>query len=35
MHRNLGDLSDKDAFLILRFLSAIEETLDDRDHVPG
>ena len=35
MHRNLGDLSDKDAALILRFLSAMEETLDDRDHVPG
>jgi len=34
MHRNLGDLSDEEFSLILRFLSAMEETIDGADHRP-
>lgn len=34
MHHNLGELSDEEFALILRFLSAIEETIDGADHRP-
>lgn len=34
MHRNLGDLSHEELSLILRFLSAMEETIDGVDHRP-
>jgi len=34
MHRNLGDLSAEEFSLILRFLSAMEETIDGVDHRP-
>ena len=34
MHRNLGDLSHEEFSLILRFLSAMEETIDGVDHRP-
>jgi len=34
MHQYLGDLSDEEFSLILRFLSAMEETIDGVDHSP-
>ena len=34
MHQNLGELSDEEFALILRFLSAMEETIDGADHRP-
>ncbi len=34
MHHNLGDLSDEEFALIIRFLSAMEETIDRADHGP-
>lgn len=34
MHHNLGELSDEEFALILRFLSAMEETIDGADHRP-
>jgi DNA-binding MarR family transcriptional regulator len=32
MHRNLGDLTDDEFALIIRFLSAMEKTLDESGH---
>lgn len=32
MHRNLGDLTDDEFSLIIRFLSAMEKTLDESGH---
>jgi DNA-binding MarR family transcriptional regulator len=34
MHRNIGDLTDDQFALILRFLGAIEETIDESGHGP-
>lgn len=34
MHRNLGDLTDEQFALILRFLSAMEETIDESGQRP-
>jgi hypothetical protein len=34
MHRNLGDLTDEQFSLILRFLSAMEETIDESGQRP-
>lgn len=34
MHRNIGDLTDDQFALILRFLGAIEETFDESGHGP-
>ena len=35
MHRNLGDLTDEQFALILRFLSAMEETIDESGQRPA
>jgi DNA-binding MarR family transcriptional regulator len=35
MHRNLGDPTDEEIALILRFLAAVEETIDESGTNPG